>query len=81
MAGSTLASPSVEAPTLARAPASPGRETWRRFRRHRLALASVAVLAVLVGGVLVGGLIWPLAIDDIDFSAQLQGPSWAHPFG
>lgn len=81
MAGSTLASPSVEAPPLARAPASPGRETWRRFRRHRLALASVAVLAVLVGGVLFGGLIWPLAIDDIDFSAQLQGPSWAHPFG
>ncbi|QEE39106.1 MULTISPECIES: ABC transporter permease [unclassified Methylobacterium] len=81
MAGSTLASPSVEAPPLARAPASPARETWRRFRRHRLALASVAVLAVLVGGVLFGGLIWPLAIDDIDFSAQLQGPSWAHPFG
>ena len=51
MAGSTLASPSDEAPALARPPGSPGRETWRRFRRHRLALASVGVLALLVGGV------------------------------
>ncbi len=82
MAGSTLASPSAEAaPALARPPASPAGETWRRFRRHRLALASVAVLAVLVSAVLFGGLLWPVAIDDIDFAAQLQGPSWAHPFG
>jgi peptide/nickel transport system permease protein len=81
MAGSTLASPSDEAVPVARAPASPGRETWRRFRRHRLALASVAVLLVLVGAVLFGGLLWPVAIDDIDFAAQLQGPSWDHPFG
>src|SRR6478752_6138750 len=81
MAGSTLASPSDEAPALARAPASPGRETWRRFRRHRLALASIGVLALLVAGVVFGGLLWPVAIDDIDFAAQLQGPSWDHPFG
>ena len=24
---------------------------------------------------------WTLPIDEIDFSAQLQGPSWAHPLG
>ncbi len=56
-------------------------ETWRRFRRHRLALASIAVLSVLVLGVVLGPLLWPLAIDDIDFSAMLQGPSPTHPFG
>ena len=82
MAGSTLASPSAEAARVAARPAvSPGRETWRRFRRHRLALASLIVLAVLVGAVLFGGLVWRVAIDDIDFAAQLQGPSPAHPFG
>jgi peptide/nickel transport system permease protein len=82
MAGSTLASPSAETvPVLAKPAASPRLETWRRFRRHRLAVASVVVLAVLVCAVLFGGLVWPVAIDDIDFAAQLQGPSWAHPFG
>jgi len=60
---------------------SPGRETWRRFRRHKLAMASTVVLALLVLGVVIGPWLWPVAINDIDFSAQLQGPSWAHPFG
>ncbi|ACA15440.1 binding-protein-dependent transport systems inner membrane component [Methylobacterium sp. 4-46] len=78
MAGSTLASPSAEA---APAPAASGRDTWRRFRRHRLAVASSVILAVLVLGVVFGGLLWPVAIDDIDFSAMLQGPSAQHPFG
>lgn len=60
---------------------SPGRETWRRFRRHRLAMASSVVLAILVLGVVIGPWLWPIAINEIDFSAQLQTPSWAHPFG
>ena len=60
---------------------SPGRETWRRFRRHRLAMASTVVLGLMIVGVVVGPWIWPVAINEIDFSAQLQGPSWSHPFG
>jgi peptide/nickel transport system permease protein len=60
---------------------SPGRETWRRFRRHRLAMASTVVLGLLVLGVIVGPWLWPVAINEIDFSAQLQGPSWSHPLG
>jgi len=66
---------------VSQAPVSPGRDTWRRFRRHRLAMASTFVLGLLVVGVIVGPWLWPVAINDIDFSAQLQGPSWAHPFG
>lgn len=81
MAGSTLASPSAEAGAPAAAPAATGRDTWRRFRRHRLAMASSVLLGVMVLGVLVGGLVWPVAIDEIDFSAMLQGPSRQHPFG
>ncbi|RXT54581.1 peptide ABC transporter permease [Bosea sp. Tri-44] len=84
MAGSTLASPSVDpaaAVIAASVSVSPGRETWRRFRRHRLAMASAVILAMLIFGVVVGPWLWPVPINDIDFSAQLQGPSWAHPLG
>jgi peptide/nickel transport system permease protein len=84
MAGSTLASPSAD-PAVASAGAaisvSPGRETWRRFRRHKLAMASAVILGLLILGVVVGPWIWTIPINDIDFSAQLQGPSLAHPFG
>jgi peptide/nickel transport system permease protein len=84
MAGSTLASPSADpgvAAVVASASVSPARETWRRFRRHRLAMASAIVLGLLILGVVVGPWFWPVAINDIDFSATLQGPSLAHPFG
>ena len=89
MAGSTPASLSAELPALAgpvptaprRVALSPGREAWRRFRKHRLAVASLVVLAVLVAGIVAGPFLWPVAIDDIDFSAQMSGPSLAHPFG
>ena len=60
---------------------SPARETWRRFRRHRLAMASTVVLLVLVLAVIVGPWIWPLAINDIDFTARLVMPTAAHPLG
>ena len=84
MAGSTLASPSADpavGAVAANAAISPARETWRRFRRHRLAMASTVVLGLLILGVIVGPWLWPVAINDIDFSAQLQGPSWSHPLG
>jgi peptide/nickel transport system permease protein len=84
MAGSTLASPSAD-PVIAVAAksvaVSPGRETWRRFRRHRLAMASALVLGLLILSVVVGPWFWPVAINEIDFSAQLQTPSWSHPLG
>ncbi len=62
-------------------PLSPGREAWRRFRKHRLAVVSVVLLALIVVGVVAGPLFWQVPINDIDFGAKLQGPSWAHPFG
>ena len=78
MAGSTHASPAAEAA----APAfSPGRDAWRRFRKHKLAVAGLVVLCLLVLGVVLGPFLWRVAINDIDFSAQLKPPSPAHPFG
>ena len=64
-----------------RRPVSPRREAWRRFRRHRLAVMSLFILFILVAGVLAGPWLWPVAINDIDFSARLATPSWDHPLG
>jgi peptide/nickel transport system permease protein len=36
---------------------------------------------VLVLGVLLGPFLWRVPIDEIDFTARLEGPSWAHPMG
>jgi peptide/nickel transport system permease protein len=84
MAGLTLASPTADAPPLGGSRAgyvSPARETWRRFRRHRLAVVGLAVLILMMLAVALGPLIWRVPINDIDFSAQLTGPSWSHPLG
>ena len=84
MSGLTHASPTVEAaPALAHRKRrfSPWREAWRRFSRHRLAAISVVVLALLALSILIGPLLWPVAINDIDFTARLSPPSWDHPFG
>jgi peptide/nickel transport system permease protein len=56
-------------------------EAWRRFRRHRLALAGSIILAIMVVAVLAGPLVYRVPIDEIDFKAKLKGPSWAHPLG
>ena len=81
MAGSTLASPIVEAATVRRADGSPWAEAWRRFRRHRMALVSLVVLGLMVAAVVLGPLVWRHSIEEIDFTARLIGPSLAHPLG
>ena len=60
MAGLTPASLSAEAPVAAspavetrqKARFSPWQEAWRRFRRHKLALASGIVLLLIVAAIL-----------------------------
>ncbi len=91
MLGSTPESPLAELPQLGMAgnaalvgslpPRSLGAETWNRFRHHKLALAGAVLLAFIVLAVLLGPLVWKLPINEIDFKAKLQGPSWAHPLG
>src|SRR2546427_11121376 len=56
-------------------------EAFRRFRRHRLATFGAVVLLFMVVAVLVGPFVYRVPIDEIDFKAKLQGPSWAHPLG
>ena len=91
MLGSTPESLLAELPQLGKAgaaalagslpPRSLGAETWKRFRHHKLALAGAVLLAFIVLAVLLGPLVWKLPINEIDFKAKLQGPSWAHPLG
>jgi peptide/nickel transport system permease protein len=84
MAGSTRALPTAEVPARAQAArkrVSPRLESWRRFRRHRLAVASAAILVLIILTVVLGPLWWQVPINDIDFTARLAGPSWQHPFG
>lgn len=84
MAGSIRALPSAElkgaAPSRVR-PFSPWLEAWRRFRRHRLALTSTVVLGLMVLAILIGPAIWRVPINEIDFTARLNGPMPQHPFG
>ena len=85
MAGSTPASPTADGvglPGVLRARSnSPWAEAWRRFKRHRLAVAGAVILALIAFLVLCGPLLWQVAINDIDFTARLKGPSWRHPLG
>jgi peptide/nickel transport system permease protein len=83
MAGSTHALPIVSSPAAAalRKPVSRRAEAWRRFRRHRVAVLSLAILAAMIVMVAAGPLVWRVAINDIDFTARLGAPSWSHPFG
>ena len=85
MAGSTPASPTADGvrfPGVLRARSnSPWAEAWRRFKRHRLAMAGAVILALIMLLVLFGPLLWTVAINEIDFTARLKGPSWRHPFG
>ena len=91
MVGSTPESLLAELPQLGKAgnaalagtlpSRSLGGDAWRRFRHHKLALAGGVLLLLIILAVLFGPLVWKLPINDIDFKAKLQGPSWAHPLG
>ncbi len=78
MAGSTLASAT---PKAARSSTSPWAETWRRFKRHRLAYWSLWLLALLVLAVLLGPLFYKVGINEVDFKARLATPGGSHPMG
>jgi len=80
MAGSIPASPSASGGGAAHQ-VSPSAEAWRRFKRHKMAVASLCLLVLMVLAVVAGPMLWKVAINDIDFKATLQGPSLAHPMG
>jgi peptide/nickel transport system permease protein len=57
---------------------------WRRFKKHRLALLGLAILAILIGAAIIGPIFLPFTPvpprpDKIVFTGR--APSLAHPFG
>ena len=70
-----------EAVTLVGTSPSLWAESFRRFRRHRLATFGSALLIIMVVAVVAGPFVYRVPIDEIDFKAKLRGPSVAHPLG
>jgi len=71
-------------PIDANPPQRPARLLWRRFLRHRLALASAALLGLFGLAVLAAPLIVALLGHDpaaADLLNRLQPASWTHPLG
>jgi len=66
---------------LRRPPRSLWSDTWRQFRRHRLAMFGVVVFSILLLATLIGPFIYRTSSDAIDYSQGLLGPSPQHPFG
>jgi peptide/nickel transport system permease protein len=75
--GAPVAAP---APGAARYNRSLVGDTWRRFRRHNLAVVGAFLYIALVLLTLIGPMVWRTSINDIDFSAS-NSFSAAHPLG
>ena len=56
-------------------------DVWQRFRKHRFAVAGVAVLGVLVLGSFIGPLLYRTDASYIDVLATNSRPTREHPFG
>ena len=57
-------------------------DAWHQFRRHRLAMTGVVVLALIVVITLLGPILWPIPYSRVDlYSPALLPPSPEHPFG
>jgi len=70
-----------EAEGLSIEPRSFGRQTWDRFRRHKLALVAATVLVLVIIMFFVGPSFSQYEYDDPNIPDRSLGPSLDHPFG
>lgn len=56
-------------------------DAWWQFRRHRLAMASLVTLGLLILFTLLGPFVYQTPTNAIDFAKALNGPSPDHLFG
>ena len=54
---------------------------WRRFKRHRLAIAGGLLLVLIYAAALATPVIAPYEYDESDFTSLNQAPSVEHPMG
>ena len=58
---------------------------WRKFRKHKLALIGLAVLALMLVGAIIGPILMPFSFTDIPQPDEIvqagRPPSLAHPMG
>lgn len=56
-------------------------DTWRQFRKHKLAMIAVGVLIFIILGILFGDLFWHVDPEGIDISTAYASMTAVHPFG
>jgi peptide/nickel transport system permease protein len=56
-------------------------DAWRQFRRHRLAMAGLAIFSFFVLACAIGPWLYGKPADAIDFTRANQRPSLEHPLG
>ena len=76
----------IEGPELVRVAMAAGStgywaQVWRRFKRHRLAMASLYFLLALIVSVVVVPEFLPYPYDQVSLQERFLSPSWRHPFG
>src|SRR4029450_12581359 len=81
VATGTEAPPTVEALALEEHGLSQRTLMWRRFRRHRLAMASLIVLVLIGLATILAGVLTPYGYAEQHLDQILQGPSTKHLLG
>ena len=56
-------------------------DAWRQFRKHKLAMIAVVVLAIIIIGVIIGPFIWTTDPEYIDIVDAYTVSSAEHPWG
>ncbi len=82
VSGTAIAIPQLRADELEAPPLSLRELTWRRFRRHKMALFGIAMLFLLIAYCFGGAFFYTEQdANAIDTANRLHPPSLAHPFG
>lgn len=77
----TEATAEVMVEGLSETPESLGRQTWDRFKRHRLSIIGTVLLVLVTLAFYIGPYFVSYGYEEVNVLDARQGPSWGHPFG